>query len=57
VTFGSYSLWCLGWGLMTFRDCPDAHMELMGVSLSYSVPFTFECGMETFFSSSLFSRK
>ncbi|KAL1733476.1 dolichol-phosphate mannosyltransferase subunit 3 [Schizophyllum commune] len=29
VTFGSYSLWSLGWGLWTFRDCPEAHEELM----------------------------
>jgi len=30
VTFGSYSLWSMGWGLWTFRDCPDAFEELMG---------------------------
>ncbi|KAH7882525.1 dolichol-phosphate mannosyltransferase subunit 3 [Phlebopus sp. FC_14] len=29
VSFGSYSLWCLGWGLFTFRDCPEAYHELM----------------------------
>ncbi|PVF96090.1 dolichol-phosphate mannosyltransferase subunit 3, partial [Serendipita vermifera] len=29
VTFGSYSLWSLGWGLFTFRDCEDAYEELM----------------------------
>ncbi|KAF7367489.1 Dolichol-phosphate mannosyltransferase subunit 3 [Mycena sanguinolenta] len=29
VTFGSYSLWSLGWGLFTFRDCPEAYHELM----------------------------
>jgi len=29
VTFGSYSLWSLGWGLFTFRDCPEAYEELM----------------------------
>jgi len=30
VTFGSYSLWSLGWGLFTFRDCDEAYEELMG---------------------------
>ncbi|KIM31815.1 hypothetical protein M408DRAFT_238832 [Serendipita vermifera MAFF 305830] len=30
VSFGSYSLWSLGWGLFTFRDCDDAYEELMG---------------------------
>ncbi|KIM82181.1 hypothetical protein PILCRDRAFT_70880 [Piloderma croceum F 1598] len=30
VTFGSYALWSMGWGLWTFRDCPDAFEELMG---------------------------
>ncbi|KAK7463522.1 hypothetical protein VKT23_006870 [Stygiomarasmius scandens] len=29
VAFGSYSLWSLGWGLVTFRDCPDAYNELL----------------------------
>ncbi|KAF7331785.1 Dolichol-phosphate mannosyltransferase subunit 3 [Mycena kentingensis (nom. inval.)] len=29
VSFGSYSLWSLGWGLFTFRDCPEAYEELM----------------------------
>jgi len=29
VSFGSYSLASLGWGLFTFRDCPDAYEELM----------------------------
>ena len=29
VSFGSYSLWSLGWGLWTFRDCPEAYTELM----------------------------
>ncbi|KAK0218087.1 dolichol-phosphate mannosyltransferase subunit 3 [Armillaria fumosa] len=29
VSFGSYSLWSLGWGLWTFRDCPEAYAELM----------------------------
>jgi dolichyl-phosphate mannosyltransferase polypeptide 3 len=36
VTFGSYSLWSLGWGLFTFRDCDEAYEELMGVSTSRS---------------------
>ncbi|KAG2096674.1 dolichol-phosphate mannosyltransferase subunit 3, partial [Suillus cothurnatus] len=29
VTFGSYSLWSLGWGVFTFRDCPEAYQELL----------------------------
>ncbi|KAE9384985.1 dolichol-phosphate mannosyltransferase subunit 3 [Gymnopus androsaceus JB14] len=29
VSFGSYSLWSLGWGLFTFRDCPEAYQELL----------------------------
>ncbi|KAH8834890.1 dolichol-phosphate mannosyltransferase subunit 3 [Flagelloscypha sp. PMI_526] len=29
VSFGSFSLWSLGWGLWTFRDCPEAYKELM----------------------------
>ncbi|KAF9519153.1 hypothetical protein BS47DRAFT_1288751 [Hydnum rufescens UP504] len=29
VSFGSYSLGTLGWGLFTFQDCPDAYRELM----------------------------
>jgi len=29
VSFGSYSLASLGWGLWSFRDCPDAYTELM----------------------------
>ena len=33
VSFGSYSLASLGWGLWTFRDCPDAYTELMHVRL------------------------
>jgi hypothetical protein len=32
VSFGSYSLWSLGWGLFTFRDCSEAYEELMTVS-------------------------
>jgi dolichyl-phosphate mannosyltransferase polypeptide 3 len=34
VSFGSYSLWCLGWGLFTFRDCPEAYAELLEVGES-----------------------
>lgn len=30
VSFGSYLLGKLGWGLLTFNDVPDAHKELMG---------------------------
>ncbi|KAF7310362.1 Dolichol-phosphate mannosyltransferase subunit 3 [Mycena chlorophos] len=29
VSFGSYSLGSLGWGLFTFRDCPEAYEELL----------------------------
>lgn len=29
VSFGSYSLGTLGWGLFTFRDCPEAYEELL----------------------------
>ncbi|KAG9311018.1 dolichol-phosphate mannosyltransferase subunit 3 [Chiua virens] len=29
VSFGAYSLASLGWGLFTFRDCPDAYHELL----------------------------
>ncbi|KAG2344943.1 dolichol-phosphate mannosyltransferase subunit 3 [Suillus weaverae] len=29
VSFGSYSLWSLGWGVFTFRDCPEAYQELL----------------------------
>lgn len=30
VAFGAYSLASLGWGLFTFRDCPEAYTELLG---------------------------
>jgi len=29
VTFGSYLLFKLGWGVLTFNDVPAAHAELM----------------------------
>jgi len=29
VSFGSYSLWLLGKGLATFRQCDDAYEELL----------------------------
>ncbi|KAK7033538.1 hypothetical protein VNI00_012762 [Paramarasmius palmivorus] len=29
VSFGSYSLWSLGWGLFTFRDCPEEYHSLL----------------------------
>jgi len=29
VSFGAYSLWTLGWNVMTIRDCPEAYYELM----------------------------
>jgi dolichyl-phosphate mannosyltransferase polypeptide 3 len=29
VSFGSYLLFKLGWGVLTFNDVPDAHKELM----------------------------
>jgi len=28
VAFGSYALGSLGWGLASFRECPEAHAEL-----------------------------
>jgi hypothetical protein len=33
MSIGSYSLASLGWGLWSFRDCPDAYAELMHVRL------------------------
>ncbi|KAG6866723.1 hypothetical protein C0991_011382 [Blastosporella zonata] len=33
VSFGSYSLWTLGMGIFTFRDCPEAYTELLSVFL------------------------
>lgn len=29
VSFGSYLLFKLGWGVLTFNDVPDAHKELL----------------------------
>lgn len=29
VSFGSYLLFKLGWGVVTFNDVPEAHKELM----------------------------
>jgi dolichol-phosphate mannosyltransferase subunit 3 len=29
VTFGAWLLFRLGWGMVTFRDTPDAYAELM----------------------------
>lgn len=31
ISFGAYSLWTLGWNVMTIRDCPEAYHELMNV--------------------------
>jgi len=33
VAFGSYSLWTLGWAMLSFRECPDAFLELTKASL------------------------
>jgi dolichyl-phosphate mannosyltransferase polypeptide 3 len=41
VSFGSYALSCLGWGLFTFRDCPEAYTELLGVSSSLIASFSY----------------
>lgn len=30
VSLGAYLLVRLGWGVLTFHDCPEAHKELMG---------------------------
>ncbi|KAJ3517409.1 hypothetical protein NLJ89_g529 [Agrocybe chaxingu] len=30
VSFGSYSLWSIGTGLLTLRECPEAYNELVG---------------------------
>ena len=30
VSFGSYLLFKLGWGVFTFNDVPEAYKELMG---------------------------
>ncbi|KAF9562289.1 dolichol-phosphate mannosyltransferase subunit 3 [Agrocybe pediades] len=29
VAFGSYSLWSIGMGLLTLRECPEAYTELL----------------------------
>ncbi len=29
VTLGAYVLARLGWGILTFNDCPEAHAELV----------------------------
>jgi len=29
MSFGSFCLWTLGWGIATFGDCPEAYDELM----------------------------
>ncbi|OAA58446.1 dolichyl-phosphate mannosyltransferase polypeptide 3 [Niveomyces insectorum RCEF 264] len=29
VTLGAYLLARLGWGVLTFNECPDAHKELL----------------------------
>ncbi|PPQ69667.1 hypothetical protein CVT26_001536 [Gymnopilus dilepis] len=31
VTFGSYSLWSIGLGLLTLRETPEAYQELLKV--------------------------
>ena len=30
MSFGSFLLFKLGWGVLTFNDVPEAHKELMG---------------------------
>jgi len=34
VSFGAYSLWTIGWGLLTLRECPEAYEELIKVNFS-----------------------
>ena len=34
VAFGCYSLWCIGFNLFVFRDCPEAFHELQQVRLA-----------------------
>jgi len=29
VSFGAYSLWSIGWGLLTLRECSEAYEELL----------------------------
>ena len=36
VSFGSYSLASVGYNLLTFRECPEASVELEKVDLSHS---------------------
>jgi len=31
ISFGSYSLWSIGMGLLTLRECPEAYNELLKV--------------------------
>jgi dolichyl-phosphate mannosyltransferase polypeptide 3 len=37
VSFGSYALWSLGWGVFTFRDCPEAYTELLSVRARFYI--------------------
>ncbi|PPQ66347.1 hypothetical protein CVT24_007184 [Panaeolus cyanescens] len=37
VAFGSYSLWSIGFGLVTLRECPEAYNELLGVSPIFDI--------------------
>jgi dolichyl-phosphate mannosyltransferase polypeptide 3 len=37
VAFGSWSLGTLGWGLLTFPECPEAYTELLAVSCSRQI--------------------
>lgn len=30
MSLGAYLLVRLGWGVMMFHDCPEAHQELLG---------------------------
>lgn len=40
VAFGSYSLWCIGYNLFNFGDCPEASVELAKEVLEARIDLT-----------------